>query len=77
MKPASRYQENHVIGYSCDEPLRPARAVLVIMIPTVTYETDHYHEMSKEWSMDAVQQTVACTESTVETPEEGVEYVRS
>ena len=48
MKPASRYQESHVIGYSCDEPLRPATAVLVIMIPTVTYETDHYHGMSKE-----------------------------
>ena len=48
MKPASRYQENHVIGYSCDELLRPATAVLVIMIPTVTYETDHYHGMSKE-----------------------------
>ena len=32
IKPAVRYQGNHVVGFSCDEPTKPARTVVAIMI---------------------------------------------
>ena len=32
IKPTIPYQGNRVIGYFCDEPLRPSRTVLAIMI---------------------------------------------
>ena len=32
IKPAVRYQGNHVIGFPCDEPTKPARTVLAVMI---------------------------------------------
>ena len=32
IKPSVRYQGNHVVGFSCDEPSKAAKTVLAIMI---------------------------------------------